>query len=139
MNHELIYPMAAVVLLTFIVLIKMFRSRVRAVRAGEVDAGYFKTYQEGKEPRESAQLSRQLTNLFEAPTLFYAACIAGMVTGQNGTVLLVLAWAYVGLRVLHAYIHIGSNKLRPRYRIYFVSWLVLLGMWGTLAVGVATR
>jgi hypothetical protein len=139
MNLELIYPMAAVVLLTFFILIKMFRSRVAAVRAGDVDAGYFKTYQEGKEPRESAQLSRQLTNLFEAPTLFYAACIAGMVTGQNGTVLLVLAWAYVGLRVLHAYIHIGSNKLQPRYQIYFVSWLVLLGMWGTLAVGVASR
>jgi hypothetical protein len=139
MNYELVYPMAAMVLLTFIVLIKMFRSRVRAVKSGEANAGYYKTYQEGGEPRETAQLSRHLANLFEAPTLFYAAGIAGMVTGQNATAMVVLAWLYVGLRVLHAYIHTGGNKLQSRVKAYFSSWLVILAMWGTLAVGVASR
>jgi hypothetical protein len=139
MNLDLIYPMAAMVLLTFVVLIRMFRSRVRAVRSGEANAGYYKTYQEGGEPRETAQLSRHLANLFEAPTLFYAAGIAGMVTGQNAIAMVVLAWLYVGLRVLHAYIHTGRNKLQPRIKAYFSSWLVILAMWGTLAVGVATR
>jgi len=138
MNFQLVYPMAAMVALTFIVLIAMFRSRVAAVKSGEASAGYYKTYQEGAEPRETAQLSRQLANLFEAPTLFYAACIAGMVIGQDDTVLVMLAWAYVALRVVHAFIHTGSNKLRPRIRAYFSSWLVILGMWGTLVFGVAT-
>jgi len=138
MNLDLVYPMAAMVLLTFIVLVKMFRSRVRAVKAGEANAGYYKTYQEGGEPREAAQMSRHLVNLFESPTLFYAACIAGMVTGQNADALIVLAWVYVALRMVHAYIHTGSNKLQPRIRAYFTSWLVLLGMWGTLVFGVAT-
>ena len=138
MNLDLVYPMAAMVLLTFLVLMKMFRSRVRAVKAGEANAGYYKTYQEGGEPRETAQVSRHLVNLFESPTLFYAACIAGMVTGQNGGVLIVLAWIYVALRRVHAYIHTGSNKLQPRIRAYFTSWLVLLGMWGVLVFGVAT-
>jgi hypothetical protein len=138
MNLELIYPMAAMVLLTFVVLTRMFRSRVNAVKAGNANAGYYKTYQEGGEPRETAALSRQLVNLFESPTLFYAACIAGMVTGQNATTLIVLAWIYVLLRIVHAYIHTGSNKLQPRVRAYFTSWLVLLGMWGTLVFGVAT-
>ena len=138
MNIELVYPMAAMVLLTFIVLIAMFRSRVRAVKAGEANAGYYKTYQEGSEPRQTAQFSRHLVNMFESPTLFYAACIAAMVTGQNGTALVVLAWVYVAMRAVHAYIHTGSNKLQPRIRVYFSSWLVLLGMWGTLVVGAAT-
>jgi len=138
MNLDLVYPMAAMVLLTFFILVKMFRGRVRAVKAGEADAGYYKTYQEGGEPRESAQVSRHLVNLFESPTLFYAACIAGMVTGQNAGVLIVLAWIYVALRIIHAYIHTGSNKLPPRIKAYFSSWLVLLGMWGVLVFGVAT-
>ena len=137
MNFVLIYPMAAMVALTFIILIRMFRSRVRAVKAGDADAGYYKTYQEGKEPREVAQQSRQLVNLFESPTLFYAACIAGMVTGQNTALLIVLAWVYVAMRIVHAYIHTGSNSLPPRIKIYFSSWLILLAMWGTLVVGVA--
>jgi len=139
MNFDLVYPMAAMVLLTFVVLIKMFRARVRAVQAGEADAGYYKTYQEGKEPREVAQFSRHLVNMFESPTLFYAACIAGMVTGQNATILVVLAWVYVAMRAIHAYIHTGSNRLPPRIKIYFSSWLVLLGMWGTLVVGVVAK
>jgi hypothetical protein len=138
MNFELIYPMAAMVLLTFVVLIAMFRSRVNAVKTGAANTGFYKTYQEGGEPRETAQLSRQLVNLFESPTLFYAACIVGMVTGQNSVLLIAMAWAYVGLRVMHAYIHTGRNSLPSRIRAYFSSWLVLLGMWGTLVYGVAS-
>ena len=138
MNSKLIYPMATMVLLTFIVLAAMLRGRIRAVRTGEASAGFYKTYQEGGEPREAAQFTRHVANMFESPTLFYAACVAGLVTGQNSMVMLVLAWIYVALRAIHAYIHTGSNKLQPRMRVYFASWLVLLGMWGTLVAGVAT-
>lgn len=127
------------VLLTFVVLIKLFRSRVAAVKSGDATAAYYKTYQDGVEPRETAQLSRHFVNLFESPTLFYVACIAGMLVGQNETVLLVLAWLYVVLRVAHAVVHIGKNKLPPRIGTYFLSWLVMLGMWGTLVFGVATN
>jgi hypothetical protein len=137
MNLELVYPMAAMVLLTFVVLIAMFRSRVRAVKAGEASTSYYKTYQEGGEPRETAQLSRHLTNLFESPTLFYAACIVAMVIGRNSTVMVALAWIYVALRIVHALIHTGHNKLQSRIKAYFASWLVLLAMWGTIVAGVA--
>jgi hypothetical protein len=139
MNVDLVYPMAAMVLLTFVVLMKMFFARVSAVRTGETKAGYYKTYQEGKEPREVAQLSRHLVNMFESPVLFYVACVTGMLTGQNATILVALAWVYVAMRVVHAYVHTGSNSLPPRIKVYFSSWLVLLGMWGTLVVGVATN
>ena len=138
MNFELVYPMAAMVLLTFVVLIRMFRGRVGAVKSGAVTAGFYKTYQEGSEPRETAQLSRQFVNLFESPVLFYAACVVCMLIGRNATILLALAWLYVTLRIAHAIIHTGKNKLQPRIAAYFSSWLVLLGMWGTLVFGVAT-
>jgi hypothetical protein len=138
MNYELLYPMAAMVLLTFTVLVAMFRRRVQAVRAGKANAGFYKTYQEGGEPRDAAQFSRHFVNMFEAPTLFYAAGIAGMVTGAYTAVMLALAWLYVILRAIHAYIHTGSNRLAPRIRVYLASWLVLLGLWGTLVAGVAT-
>ena len=138
MNLDLVYPMAALVLLTFVILGMTLRARVRALKAGEADVGYYKTYQEGKEPREVAQLSRHVANLFESPTLFYAACIVGMITGQNAGLLIVLAWVYVGTRVIHAYVHTGSNSLLPRMGIYFASCFVLFGMWSTLVVGVAT-
>ena len=138
MNLNLIYPMAAMVLLTFGVLLAMFRRRVRAVRSGATQAGYYKTYQEGGEPREVAQYTRHFVNLFEAPTLFYAACISGLVTGLQSTVLVVLAWAYVLLRALHTFVHLGRNSIPSRIKAYFSSWLILIAMWAVLVVGVAT-
>lgn len=137
---SLVYPMLALVLLTFGVLIVLFRSRVRMVREGVAPVSYFRTFQGSVEvPEFSAKPQRHFANLFEAPTLFYACCLAAMVTGTTGALIVVLAWAYVAMRYLHAYIHLGGNRVRYRMRAYFAGWICLLAMWITVAVGVATR
>lgn len=137
-SHALVYPMFAMVLLTFSTLARLFVTRVRFVREGAVDAAYFKTYQEGSEPEASAQLSRNFANLFEAPTLFYVACLAALAVGQSSTALTLLAWAYVLARAVHAWIHTGRNELSHRIAAYFASWAVLLAMWAWLVVGALT-
>ena len=136
-NFSLVYPMFAMVVLTFTVLVGLFRTRVRAVNAGSVSATYFKTYQQGAEPEASAKLARHFSNLFEAPVLFYAACLAAMVSGQSSAFLTLVAWLYVALRCAHTFIHTGSNRLNHRIAAYFASWIVLLVMWGRIAIGVA--
>lgn len=134
---QLVYPMAAMVLLTAGVMIRMVIGRVSAVKRGEVDARFYKTYQGDPEPRAAAQNTRHFVNLFESPVLFYAACLAAMVTGITGSLLYWLAWAYVACRVAHAFVHLGSNRIPPRMAIYGASWVVLLAMWATLVTGVA--
>lgn len=136
---SLVYPMAAMTLLTVIVLVTLFRSRVAAVRTGRIDASYFRLYQGADEPETTRKVSRHFTNLFEAPTLFYAACLAGMVAGIAGPVFLTLAWGYVTARAIHAVVHLGGNRLRKRIVAYFVSWLFLAAMWVTLVFAVARR
>jgi hypothetical protein len=130
--------MAAMVLLTVVVLVRLFRSRVAAVRGGHVEAAYFRLYQ-GVEPETTRKVSRHFTNLFEAPTLFYVACLAGMVVGIEGPVLPGLAWGYVAARAVHAFIHLGGNRLRKRILAYFASWLFLVAMWVSLVIVVASR
>ena len=136
---SLVYPMLALVLLTGGVLIVLFRSRVRMVREGLAPVSYFRVFQGSPEPEFAAKPARHFTNLFEAPTLFYAGCLAAMVTGVTGTALIALAWGYVAMRYLHAWIHLGSNRVRYRLRAYFASWLFLIAMWIYVAVSVATR
>ena len=136
---SLVYPMAAMVLLTMVVLVRLFRSRVAAVRAGQIDAAYFRLYQGTDEPEGIRKFSRHFSNLFEAPTLFYVACLAAMIAGVAGPVLLVLAWGYVAARAVHAAVHLGGNRLRKRILAYFLSWLFLAAMWATLVVAVAMR
>jgi hypothetical protein len=128
-EFRLVYPMFALVLLAATVLVILFRSRVRAVRQGSISSKYFRIYQGAVEPEQSAKASRHFSNLFEAPTLFYAACLAGLVTHDGSGLLLVLAWLYVALRVVHAVVHLGGNRLRHRMGAYFAGWLVLLAMW----------
>ncbi|MDJ0751326.1 MAG: MAPEG family protein [Woeseiaceae bacterium] len=136
---ELIYPMAALVLLTIFVLYRMVRGRVAAVRRGDVDARYYKTYQgDNTEPRQAVQNARHFTNLFENPVLFYAACIVAMASGLGGMPMLVLAWLFVASRVAHAAIHLTSNRIPQRMAAYGVSWFVLAAMWLWLVYGAAT-
>ncbi len=125
----LIYPMFAMVVLSAIVLVVLFRSRVGAVKAGRVSAKYFRVYQGEVEPEASAKAARHFSNLFEAPTLFYAACLAAMLSGDGSTGAIALAWLYVGLRCVHAFVHLGANRVRNRMRVYFASWIVLFALW----------
>ena len=125
------------VLLSAVVLGLLFRSRVRAVRERQLKISFFKVYQGGDEPEYARKPARHFINLFEAPTLFYVACLAAMITHQTGPAVHVLAWGYVAARVAHSVVHLGANRLRPRMALYFASWLILLGLWGTIAFGVA--
>ena len=134
---SLVYPMLALVLLTCGVLIVLFRSRVRMVREGLAPVSYFRVFQGSPEPEFAAKPARQFTNLFEAPTLFYVACLTAMVAGVAGTAVVALAWGYVAMRYLHTYIHLGSNRVRHRMRVYFASWLFLVILWVYVAVSVA--
>ena len=73
-------------------------------------------------------------NLFEAPVLFYLVCVLILVTGQTTTWLLGLAWAYVLLRVVHSYIHLGPNIVLWRFRVFVLSWFVLIAIWTVFGV-----
>ena len=136
-DYRLIYPMFAMVVMTFIVLIQLFRTRTRSVTSGAVKASFYKTFQGDAEPEAAQKLTRHFANLFEAPTLYYVACLAGLTMHVTDLAFLIMAWAYVLARLIHAYIHIGKNKIYPRIYAYFSSWLVLLAMWTYLALRAA--
>ncbi len=138
-DFRLVYPMLAMVLLTVVVLIALFRSRIRAIREGHAPVSYFRVFQGSQEPEYAAKASRHFANLFEAPTLLYVACLTAMFVGVRSPAVLWLAWAYVAVRVVHAFIHLGGNRVRHRLRAYAASWLVLLAIWGYVAFAVARQ
>lgn len=136
-SFALVYPMFAMVLLSFAVLLMLWRRRVGAVKAGAVGAQYFKVYQGAVEPESSAKLARHFSNLFESPTLFYAGCLAAMLIGDGERTVIAIAWLYVLARLAHAFIHLRANRLRHRIRAYFASWLVLVALWVHVVVHLA--
>src|SRR4051812_30931893 len=114
MTHQLVYPMFAMVMITLGVGIITIKTRFSAARTGKVDPRYFKTFSFGEPTDAVLKTGRHFNNLFEVPTLFYAGCCAGMIVGVAGILPLALAWAFVFLRIAHAWIHMGRNKIIPR-------------------------
>ena len=133
----MVYPMFALVLLTFAVLVILFRARVAAVRAGQLPVAYFRLYQGGEEPESTKKPARHLANLFETPVLFYVVCLAAMVTHADSLPMRLLAWAYVAARGVHAFVHIRGNRLSKRMWAYFVSLILLLALWITLVTAIS--
>lgn len=129
LNTSIVYPMAAMVGFTFLFLVFMAWTRIQEVRKGNVKATYFKTYDDGQPSRIVRQTERHFSNLFELPVIFYATCLTIMVMGLDSQMTVICAWLFVIARVIHAYIHVGANKIYPRMGIYFFSWLVVLTMW----------
>lgn len=128
-SPHLIYPMCAMFLLTVITLIKMFIARRNAITAGSMKLNYFKTFSGGEQSEEVLKTGRHFTNIFEAPVLFYIACILGMIIPLSAAYFVILAWLYVAARCLHAFIHMGTNKVMTRLKAYALSWLILTVMW----------
>lgn len=130
----LLYPMAAMVLVVLVTLGRLFVARTSAVSSGALPVSFLQVYDGAREDAHSAQLARHFSNLFETPTLFFAACLAAMALARVDLVLVLLAWVYVAARIAHAWVHTGSNALPARIRAFGASVLTLTALWAWLVV-----
>jgi len=135
---NVLYPVFAMFVLTISVVMRLAAMRFAAVKQGKVSPKYYEAYL-GEEPLHLRVTSRHLSNLLEVPMLFYVGCVLAFVTHQSGVLVVALAWAYVALRVIHTLIHLGSNVVIWRFRVFALSLLVLIALWLVLFIGLAAR
>lgn len=128
MNQGLLFfPVLAIILLIVSVLIIMFRRRTSAVARGDLTSAYFKTYDTVQVlPREVRQAERSFLNLLETTPIFFAICLFTVALGKVDWTFLVMAWFYVACRLFQSIVHITSNKLGPRSKLYLLGWLIML-------------
>jgi len=131
----ILWPAFALVALTLCSVARLARMRFAAAKAGRVDPRYYKVFRGEGEPAELAAQTRNLVNLYEMPTLFYAGTAIAFAAGLAGPYLVALGWAYVACRTLHTVVHVTNNKVMWRFRAFFASWLVLLAYWVVLGAG----
>jgi hypothetical protein len=133
-KNLLIYPMAFYAFYMFGTAVYMFRMRVRALKSKEVSMKYFKSYaSDTPAPPEYAKIAeRHYENQFEVPTLFFSTGIMHFSLGMANSLTLGLLWLFVVSRVLHTYIHVGSNNIRFRMPFYTLGWFALLALWAQM-------
>jgi len=125
----LIYPMFAMVLLTFVVLVFTAFLRVRSVMRKDVSIDYYRVMVGHDAPERVVQVGRQLSNLFEMPVLFYVAGLAYLVLGLNSSGPVFLAWLFFLARVGHAVVHVTYNHPLHRLIVFMIGNACILAMW----------
>jgi hypothetical protein len=130
-------PCCGMAFLTVSTLFRLGAARYKAVTSRKVSPKYYRLYNTaGGEPEEVAQLAQHVENLFEAPPLFYLACVVLYLARGVSTTAAALAWAYFACRVVHTIVHTGSNNVNHRFLAYIASTLALTGLWGLATVAV---
>ena len=83
---------------------------------------------EGAIPDEANWKAHNYAHLMEQPTVFYAVALTLALLAFGGGINFYLAWAYVGLRVLHSLIQATTNVVRWRFLVFTLASLVLLAL-----------
>jgi len=127
MSQLLIFPMAAHVALTAFLYVLLTIVRAPSVWGiGRLPDG---TNPWAKlEPRISANLSNQ----FEWPVLFYAACLIFLQHEEMGRLTLVFAWIFIGGRLLHSLVQILTTNIRLRGLVFTLNFLAVLVLWAMI-------
>jgi hypothetical protein len=113
--------------LTVYVLTRMGLGRVRAVRSGQVKRSEIDTKTAYSETVQ--KFANNYQSQFELPTLFYVVLVFALATELIDYLLIGLAWAFVGARLVHSFVHTGSNRIATRFKVFVVGLIFLVAMW----------
>lgn len=119
--------------LTFVLLFWMAFARIGALKRKETKMTDVALGQLNWPPRVQ-QISNCYHNQLQSPLLFYVLTILVIFTRQADLLFVVMAWLYVLSRLVHAYIHTGTNYVRHRFNAFAIGVFILLAMWIIFAV-----
>ena len=128
-NPAILYPMFALAAWTLVVLLLIPIARVRSARRREIVVDDFKYGESPAVPPAVSIPNRNYMNLLELPMLFYVVCVVLYVTAGASTTTIALAWAFVGLRIVHSLIHLSYNQVVHRLAAFTASNVALVMLW----------
>jgi hypothetical protein len=131
----ILWPTFALVAVIFAVWLTLFVRRFRHIKRNPPRAEDFATGANAMRYFEPVEMpANNLRNLFEMPVLYFALVTLLLITHHANYIQVVLAWIFVVLRALHSFIHVGPNKVMPRFMVYLASCIVLSVMWVGFAI-----
>lgn len=126
----LLIPLFVQVLLSFVVMYVMGRKRVAEMKKKRIHPQKADIRVHSSQIfQEAAKVSDNYANQFETPVLFYVAILLTLILLIQDSIMVVLAWTYVGLRLVHSFIHISYNRVIHRFLVFVLGSFVLFALW----------
>lgn len=127
-DESLLYPVFVLIALTIVLHTMMGRARIGSLKRGEVRLKDIALGQPAWTER-ATQIGNSYHSQLQLPVLFYCLVAFVLITKANTLALVVLAWVFVLLRIVHAYIHTTSNDINKRFPAYAAGGFALAVMW----------
>lgn len=124
-------PVIALIVWTLMVWIIMYARRIPAMQAAKIDPDTAKSPNgdwKSKLPLKVEAAAHNYNHLMEQPTIFYAFMFWALLSGVGTSLIGLLAWIYVGLRIIHSVIQISAGPVIVRFSIFSLSTLCLVAM-----------
>ncbi|MFO1406631.1 MAG: MAPEG family protein [Steroidobacteraceae bacterium] len=128
-NAQFLLPVLALVAWTFVMWAWMYATRIPAMQAAKIDpqdAAWSKDALGQRLPPQVRWKADNYNHLHEQPTIFYALMFFAALTGGADATAMAMAWAYVGLRIVHSIVQATVNRIVVRFSIFMLASLVLL-------------
>ncbi|SFO16716.1 MAPEG family protein [Sphingomonas sp. OK281] len=132
MHSDILRPMVVLIAWTLVMLGWTLATRLPAMKAAGVDMGKLVGTKAADAdrglPANIQWKAHNYNHLMEQPTLFYGVCAVLALSGTGNGVNAWIAWAYVGLRIVHSVVQATTNRVRHRFVFFMLSSLMLVAL-----------
>ncbi len=135
--HPILAPVIALVLWSFVMWAWLYATRIPAIIKYKIRLDPNTSASDLKKliPAPARWKAENYNHLMEQPTLFYAVALSLSLMGAGDGASLALAWAYVGLRIVHSLVQATVNIVKLRFAVFTLASLALLAL--TLRAAIA--
>ena len=131
-HSPILAPIVALVAWSLVMWLWMYATRLPAMSAAKIDTknlvGGSGADLKKVIPPKSQWPADNYNHLMEQPTLFYAIALVLAMLGAGGGLNLMIAWAYVALRIVHSIVQATFNRVIIRFAIFSLSTLCLMAL-----------
>ena len=130
MNNLILQPVILMCLLSFVMMVWMYATRIPASKEIEKKGIDLQDLSHpsklgGVFPSKVERVADNYNHLFEQPTVFYATVFVIWALNATDNFYLSCAWIYFIIRVIHSIFQATINSVWVRFSLFMASWIIL--------------
>jgi len=130
MNDLILQPVILMCLLSFIMMLWMYATRIPASKEIEQAGINLQDLSHpsklgGVFPSKVERVADNYNHLFEQPTVFYAITFTIWGLNETDALFILCAWLYFIIRLIHSLFQATFNLVWIRFGLFIFSWLIL--------------
>ncbi len=129
-ESQIFQPVVALMAWTMVMWLWMYATRIPAMSKAGLEPNQARQTKvlDDALPAEVQWKAHNYNHLHEAPTVFYAVALVLAMIGWGDGMNALIAWIYVGLRVIHSLVQATANVVMVRFVLYALSSLALMAL-----------